>query len=139
MNLRAVKFNSGTTIAIAVVLLYVGFELFAVHRVHYRTEPEYLHNMLVSARTVTKECEFDVSTLEARFDQTLQRVITRYQNKLKASNADLNDTEIERLIAEQTLQSEDAMKTVVQQKGCSDKEIKAHLQRFGIYARKSRG
>lgn len=130
------KIQRGTAAVVVVLLAYVGMEAFAIRKASYRTEPAYIHNMLIEARTATDACNIDVTALRGGFSRTLGRVTERYRRDLAERYPEEDARAIAQRIAEQVSSAQSAVATFLADKDCTDQEIKNHLQRYKIYARR---
>jgi len=74
--------KNGTGFFVVLLIGYIAFEAYAVHRASYRTEPAYIHNMLIEARAAVEACD-DGSTRDVEgFDRILRRVTAKYRGEL---------------------------------------------------------
>ena len=130
--------SRGSLIAVVVVLAYVGFEAYAVHKVSYRMEPAYIHNMLIEARQAMRLCRDGGGELEDRFDSTLSRVSQQYREQIAEERPKLDSAGIERVVSARTRAASDAIDALQSAKGCTHQEMKNHFKRYEIYASRSR-
>jgi hypothetical protein len=130
------KIQRGTVAVVVVLLGYVGMEAFAIRKASYRTEPAYIHNMLIEARTATEVCSIDVTALREGFNRTLGRVTERNRRDLAERYPQEDASAIDQRIAEQVRSAQSAVEAFLADKDCTDQEIKNHFQRYKIYARR---
>ncbi len=128
--------KSGTALAALAVIGYIGFEAYAVHKASYRTEPAYLHNMLVQAKSVVQACGSVEGRDLAGFDRTLARVTQKFKLEIAEQNPGKDNRAIDQTIAGKAADSQSAVMDTVARLGCEDLEIRKHLRRFDIYAGK---
>ncbi|MFK7966262.1 MAG: hypothetical protein AB8C46_20045 [Burkholderiaceae bacterium] len=128
--------KSGTTLAVLFVIGYVGFEAYAVHKVSYRTEPTYLHNMLIQAKTVVQSCAADTNRDVEGFERSLARVTQKFKLEIAEQSPSRDSSEIDQVIASKAAASQSAAEDEVARLGCKHIEIRNHMKRFDIYASK---
>ena len=128
--------KSGPVLAVLVVIGYVGFEAYAVYKVSYRTEPTYLHNMLVKAKTVVQACAADTDRDVEGFERTLARVTQKFKLEIAAQSPHGDGNAIDEAIATKAAASQRAAEVEVAKLGCEHLEIRNHMKRFDIYASK---
>lgn len=129
--------KNGTGFAIVIVIGYIAFEGYAVHKASYRTEPAYIHNMLVEAKTAVQSCGEGSSPDTAGFNRSLTRVTEKLKRELTEENPDKDVDTINLEIAKKAAAAQATVEAYIAEKGCADQEVTNHLRRFDIYARKS--
>lgn len=130
--------KTGTLIAIVVLGGYLGLEAYTIRAASKRMEPAYIHNLLVEARQATEICESSALELQARFTRTFQRAATSYEKDWAENATDSSAQIFEQQLAEQIALAQKKVTEDIDAKGCSHPDIKAHFQRYRIYAKKSR-
>ena len=130
--------KSGTLIAVVVLGGYIGLEAFTIRQASYRTEPDYIYQLLIEAEAAALLCNHSVLELQPRFKRTLARVTDSYMQKLTEDRGETSQEELSRLLEQQSLSARQSLEKTVAEKGCSDPELKAHFQRYRIYAKKTR-
>lgn len=128
----------GPVIAVVILGGYVGLEAYTIRAASHRMEPAYIHNMLIEAKVATEMCESSALELAPRFTRTLQRATSSYQKELSESDSNLSEPDIEQQLAEQIAAAQTKVAEEVETKSCSHADIKAHFQRYRIYAKKTR-
>ena len=131
--------KSGTLIAIVALGGYIGFEAYAIRKAGHRVEPDYIYQLLIEARAAATICDHSVLELQPRFDRTLARVTDSYIKKLEDESGAASGQDFYGQLEQQSVAAQQLLEKTVAEKGCSDPELKAHFQRYRIYARKSRG
>lgn len=129
--------KSGTLIAIVVLAAYVGLEAYTIRHASQRMKPSYIHNLLVEAKEAAELCTSPVLELEDRFTRTLERATDSYREAL-TEEASESEQSIEQQLTEKTAAARTKVAQEVELKGCSHPDIKAHFQRYRIYAKKTR-
>lgn len=135
---RLMRYNRGTVIAALVVLVYVGFEGYAIHKVRDRTKPDYIHNVLIQAKTATEACNSDRLIYRERFERTLARVENNYREMLRETDPEATEAIISQQLVSQTAKSVAEAENELIVMNCNSQTIKNHFQRYRLYARKSR-
>jgi len=130
--------TKGTLLAALFLAAYLGFEAYAIRKVSHRTEPAYIHNLMLEAQAAVQLCQFEVQPLETRFAKTLERVDLNYQRDIEEDNPDLSATAIVQQLAQQSTEAKHRVSESINTTGCDSAEAKAHLQRYRIYARRTR-
>ena len=130
--------KSGTLIAVVVLGGYIGLEAFTIRQASYRTEPDYIYQLLIEAEAAALLCNHSVLELQPRFERTLARVTDRYMQKLNENRSETSLEELSGQLEQQSLVARQSLEKTVAEKGCSDPELKAHFQRYRIYAKKTR-
>lgn len=132
------RYNKGTILAVLLVLGYVGLEGYAVKKVSYRTKPDYIHDVLIQAKTVTEACNSDRLEYRDRFEKTLTRVVNSYRSMLADANPKATDSDISQQLADRTVQSVTEAESELSGMDCNHQTMKDHFQRYRLYARKTR-
>ena len=130
--------KSGTLIAVVVLGGYIGLEAFTIRQASYRTEPDYIYQLLIEAEAAALLCDHSVLELQPRFERTLARVTDSYMQKLSEDRGETSPEELSGQLEQQSLSARQSLEKTVAEKGCSDPELKAHFQRYRIYAKKTR-
>ncbi len=131
--------NKGTVLAVTIVAAYMGVEIFAFQKVSHRTKPTYIHNLLIETRTAASICNSDVAALSDRFDRTLARVSKKLKEEIQDNNPGSSSADIDLQIAGQRQIAQQGIRESLASAGCASQEMKDHLVRYRIYAKKSRG
>jgi len=63
--------KTGPVIVGAVLALYLGFEAYTIKRAGQRIKPDYIHNMLVEARTATERCDSEAALKAHSLEQPI--------------------------------------------------------------------
>jgi len=129
--------KNGTGFAIVVVIGYIGLEGYAVHKASYRTEPAYIHNMLVEAKTAVQACAGSTSPDVEGFNRSLTRVTQKYKREIGEKTPSKSVKIIDQEVADKAAATQMTIEAFIAEKGCGHQEVKNHLRRFDIYARKS--
>jgi hypothetical protein len=122
-------------LVVLVVAGYVGFELFALQRTKYRTEPLYIFDQFLLAHHAVTKCGSPGEGRLAQFRRNLRSVAARAARELAESNPESSPEQIERMIDARDAEREREVDAIVQAKGCEDPQIKTLLKRFEIRAR----
>jgi hypothetical protein len=130
--------KSGTLIAALVVAAYIGFEAYAIKKASHRTEPAYIYQLMIDANAATQLCKHSALAQQPRFTRTLARVSDSYAQDLSESNPELSVAQIIEKLQQQVALADQSLKRKVSIHGCDSPEMKAHFQRYRIYAGKSR-
>lgn len=130
--------NTGTILAIVVLLAYLGFEAVAFYKVSHRMEPAYIHNLLVETKAAVDICNTDVSALHERFERTLSRATNTLKKNLAENIADANSQDIENQIIEHISQAQGRARQSLATTGCESQQMKDYAAKYRIYAKKSR-
>ncbi len=130
--------NKGSLIAVVILALYIGVEAYAIRKVSHRIEPGYIHALLIRAQHATQACESEALALAPRFAQTLLRVSASYRQELAETNPELSPEDIDNRLAREIADANTEISQTIASVGCEDAEIKAHFQRYRIYAKKTR-
>lgn len=129
--------NSGTVLAILALVGYIGFEAYAIRKAAPRTEPAFIHNLMVEAKTAVEHCGLGTPKLHSEFDQTLKRVRKKYSDELESEFAKDSRQSVEQLILEDMSAAEMRVKQFLVANDCAHQDVKNHFQRYRIYAGKS--
>ena len=130
--------KKGTIIATVILAGYVGLETYTIRQASDRMEPAYIHNLLIEAMAASQICQSSALELEERFTRTLQRTTSSYQVELSKAVPQSTEAAIEQQLTQRVASSKSKVAEEVNTKGCSHPDIKAHFQRYRIYAKKSR-
>lgn len=130
--------NTGTILAVMVVVAYLGFEAVAAYKASHRMEPAYIHNLLVETHNAVEICNSDVSALRERFERTLSRATNAFERSLLDITPNAKPEEIVSQIIEQRSQAQSRVTQSLAEAGCDSRQMKDHLIRYRIYANKSR-
>ena len=130
--------NGGTLLACLIVAAFLAAEVFAFVKAGHRTEPRYIHNLLIETRTAVEFCDSDVSELKERFDQTLDRVTAKLQNQLEQENTSLTPVDVAQIIDQRVRLTQSQLRDSLSAEGCASQSMKNHRVRYRIYAKKSR-
>ncbi len=129
--------NIGTILAIVVLAGYVGLEAFTIRSASERMKPAYIHPLLIEAKTASDICYSSALVLEERFNKTLQRTSNSHREAMSEAAPTLSAGDIDQQLAQLIAASEKKVTEEVTAKGCLHPDIKAHFQRYRIYAKKS--
>ena len=129
--------SRGTLLAIVFIAAYAGFEAYAIGKVSHRMEPGYIHTMLLEAQLATRACNGAALELESRFLETLTRVEEKYRRAMAETDPQLSEPMLNNKLSIKRQSAEDRVSAQVETLGCDDAQIRAHFQRFRIYARRS--
>jgi hypothetical protein len=129
--------NSGTALAILALVAYIGFEAYAIRKAAPRTEPAFIHNLMVEAKTAAEHCNFGTPKLHSEFDQTLNRVRKKYSDELESKSTEDSQRSAEQRISEDISAATMRVKEFLAAHGCDHQDVKNHFQRYRIYAGKS--
>jgi len=130
--------KNGTLVAVIILAAYIGFEAYAIKKVSHRTEPGYIYQLLVEADAATRLCEHSALAMQPRFTRTLARVSENHKQELAADNPELSAQQISARLQQQIALADQSLKQAISADGCDTAEMKAHFQRYRIYAGKSR-
>jgi len=128
--------KNGTALAVMIILGYVAFEGYAVHKASYRTEPAYIYNMLIEAQTAVDSCDDGLKPDVAGFRKVLTRVTLKYKNELAEQQPTRDDGAIDQAVSAKAAAARNAVNAYIAENGCADQEVRNHQRRFDIYARK---
>ncbi|MEE4330570.1 MAG: hypothetical protein V2J10_06860 [Wenzhouxiangella sp.] len=115
--------NQGTILAIIVVVAYLAFEVFAISKVSYRTEPLYIFGRFVAVDRAMALCGAPDSQMRSRFSRNRASVRQRAERELVEGNPGESREVIDRLLAERIQQHESEVDALVEALGCDDIEI----------------
>lgn len=136
--------RSGLLLAILIVLAYVGFEGFAIHKASHRTKPGFIHTMMVQARTAVERCDpTDANSgVRGAFNRTLERVEGKLRQSLAEEQPEKTPDEIEQQIARRVQDAQASIGELLNgdnaRDGCDTPALRKHLKRYHIYASKGR-
>jgi len=128
----------GPALACAALLAYVGFEAYAINKVSHRTKPDYIYPMLARAGVATELCQSDALALSERFEKTLGRVAASYRNEIISATQSITPQQANEELAQVLTDAQLAITETFNTHGCDSAQMKAHFQRYRIYARKTR-
>jgi hypothetical protein len=116
------RINAGAIIAGAVVIGYLGFEIYSLKRLGYRTEPLFIYDRFVEARYGALACgDIDESRL-AKFDQNLSSVERRALRDLREVNAQAGERQIAAMLASRRADVEADTAALIAREGCDSIE-----------------
>lgn len=115
--------NQGTILAIIVLIAYLAFEVFAISRVSYRTEPLYIFGQFVAVDRAMALCGEPDSQMRSRFTRNRASVRQRAERELVDRNPDESPDTIDRLLAETIQKHEAEVDALVEELGCNDIEL----------------
>jgi hypothetical protein len=120
---------------ILIVVGYVGFELYGLHRAKERMDPVTILDKFHMADRATSRCgEPEGDDLE-RFQRNLGLAERRATRALAERSPDATGVEIAEMLAARREASVQEVDGIVEAKGCGDREIYILLRRFEIWAR----
>lgn len=120
---------------ILIVVGYVGFELYGLHRAKERMDPVTILDKFHMADRATSRCgEPEGDDLE-RFQRNLGLAERRATRALEERSPDATGVEIAEMLAARREASVQEVDGIVEAKGCGDREIYILLRRFAIWAR----
>lgn len=128
-------------VMLAVIVLIVGylaFEGYVGYKVKHRFEPAYIHDMMIKAQTAVSVCSRRLKPAPdtAGFDRVLARVTRKYRDALAEQSPGKDVAIIGQELADKVASIQGGIKAHVAEKTCDDQDVKDHLRRFDIYARK---
>jgi len=121
MNLRA-------ALAALFVLGYLGFEIYAIQKTGYRTEPDYIFSQFVGAKAASERCGEPSDEVSRRFSRNFAAVergaredfVEQQANETAASTSDYineligeREREVEQMIDSQGCEAADVRRLVV--------------------------
>ncbi|MEM7027470.1 MAG: hypothetical protein AAF410_04510 [Pseudomonadota bacterium] len=127
--------NGGMILAVIAVVGYLGFELYAVHKVGYRMEAPYIYQQYIAANHAFELCGEIKPQAHSRFLKNLNIVQQRAQRELKELNPDEAIFAIDQMITESGDVQIQLVDSIINEKGCQDKEVWKYLRRFEIYSK----
>jgi hypothetical protein len=122
-------------LVILVVAGYIGFELFALQRTKYRTEPLYIFDQFLLAHHAVTKCGSPEAGRLVQFRRNLRSVAARAARELAESSPESSPEQIEQMISARNAEREREVEAIVRAQGCDGPEIKTLLKRFEIRAR----
>lgn len=130
--------NKGSIFAAVVLTLYIGVEAYAIRKVSHRIEPDYIHATLIRAQSAAELCQSDALEYTTRFAATLSRVTASHRQKLSDNNPELSLADIDDQLYKEVIDARAEISETIASLGCTDAQLKAHFQRYRIYAKKTR-
>ena len=127
--------NKGTILAIIVLAGYIGFEVYAINKVSYRMEGLYIFDQYVSAQRAFSVCNKPEGKKYEKFLRNLAAVRRRALKELAEEQPEVSADEIQHLAALRETENQNKVDTIINAKGCEDKEVWTLLKRFEIYAK----
>jgi hypothetical protein len=126
--------SKGTLVALLVVLAYVGFEGYAIHKLGYRMEGPYIHDHFVSAYRALNACGTAEDGQREKFLRNLASIRERASRELAEKQPEASREEVDRMLSTRATIREQEVDALVNAGGCTDKEVWKLLKRFEIYA-----
>jgi hypothetical protein len=120
---------------ILIVVGYVGFELYGLHRAKERMDPVTILDKFYLADRATSRCGEPEGDDLKRFQRNLGLAESRATRALDERNPDASGDEIAEMLdarREARVQEVDA---IIQARGCDDRDIYILLRQFEIWAR----
>jgi hypothetical protein len=120
---------------ILIVVGYVGFELYGLHRAKERMDPVTILDKFHMADRATSRCGQPEGDDLERFRRNLGLAATRATRALEQRNPDASRIEIAEMLEVRRTAREQEVDGIVEARGCGDREIYILLRRFEIWAR----
>lgn len=125
--------STGTVLFILFALGYVGFELYAVSRVGYRAEPDYIFRNHAAASHAVEVCGALKSgpseKFRANYSYVRQRAIDAF------AKAGDDESSAEAKVLEMELATQRELDALIDETSCADKAVWTHRKRYEIYTR----
>ena len=131
--------SKGPLIAVLVVLGYIGFEAYSVHRVGYRMEAPYIFDQFVSAYRAASVCRTPEAEQQQKFLRNLSSVTKRAEKAWAKTQTGASPDAVERTAATRRKAAEEEVDALIETRGCEDMEVWKLLRRFEIYAKLNLG
>ncbi len=125
--------NKASIPAILVIVLYLGFEMFAASKAGYRLEPLYIFDQLVAARVAETRCGNSDSEVLAQFDGTLGSIRRKALVALAEQHPERAEG-IEAMLQQRQQENEQAVQDQIATVGCRHPALVTMKRRFAIYA-----
>ncbi|MEL7311861.1 MAG: hypothetical protein AAFN07_10145 [Pseudomonadota bacterium] len=114
------------------LVVYMGFEIYAVEKTRYRMQPDHIYLEHVRAAHAASMCEKDVSEWELRFLRNFEYA----QQRAESAEAEDNEAQRPRL-ALRVLAAEGEVDNLIASNGCDDIELWKLLRRYEILAKQN--
>lgn len=118
-------------ITILIVVVYLGFELFGLHKARNRMEPGYVFNEFVGARRAVALCP-DEARETADFERNFKAVTERAISALAESSPDSTIELITSQVNSQRKTRESEVAALVAAEGCDSKTVWRLLKLYEI-------
>jgi hypothetical protein len=125
----------GVIAFILIIILYSGFEVYAVHRTGYRMEPEFIYTQHIRAAHAVDVCGIDKSAGQARFDRNFAYAQQRARDALLADENGEPAGGVNAAMTALAAAARDDVDALIAEKGCDDIEAWKLSRRFDLLAR----
>lgn len=113
------------------LVVYMGFEIYAVEKTRYRMQPDHIYLEHVRAAHAAKACNKDVSEWEPKFLRNFEYA----KQRAEAAQAEIDDP-LAPSLALQVLAAEGGVDNMIASNGCDDIELWKLLRRYEILAKR---
>jgi hypothetical protein len=120
---------------ILIVVGYVGFELYGLHRAKERMDPVTILDKFHMADRASSRCGQPEGDDLERFQRNLGLAATRATRALEQRNPDASGVEIAEMLEARRDTRQQEVDAIIAARGCGDREIYILLRRFEIWAR----
>jgi hypothetical protein len=131
--------KKGLVPAAVIIIAFLAFEAWTLHKAAYRMEPLYLFEVFVAAGRADALCGEPEPARRERFAHNRGYARDRAARELRKQDPAITDSEIDRRLAALVAGREDQVDALVAAKGCDDDEVRALLKRFEIRSRRAIG
>lgn len=125
--------RAGALLALIVVVAFLGFELYTLTRLSYRTEPLYIYDQWLRADAAFERCGSGDHSERKAFLRNLSAVRRRAADALADELPGDDDAARDLRLEQRAAQQRQAVLNVVTAGGCGDKQVwrwlKTHEQR----------
>lgn len=122
----------GVIAFILIIILYSGFEVWAVHRIGYRMEPDFIYAQHIRAAHAVEACGIDKSGSMARFERNFAYAEQRARDALLADEAGPGASDVDAAVVALADAARDEVDTLISENGCDDIEVWKLARRFDL-------
>lgn len=127
--------KASTLFATIVVVGYIGFEIYALQRAGYRTEPAYILNEFVGAERATSRCGDPDADVERDFTRNMGAVKRSAARDYAEKNPGASSGDVDRYIADSVRQRVSEVDASVDTAGCDAPEVRRLVMLYEKRAR----
>jgi len=113
----------GMLLFIFIVVGYFAFEIYAVSKVSYRTEPVYIFERFVAVDRAMNRCGQSGNDTKVDFDRNLAAVQRRAELELLEQNPSKSVNDIQAFLTQTERQQQAEVDTLIDELGCDDIEL----------------
>lgn len=122
----------GAIAFILIIVLYSGLEVWAVHRIGYRMEPDFIFLQHIRAAHAVEVCGIDKSDSMARFERNFGYAKQRARDALLDDEANSATGDVDAAVLALADAAREEVDALISEKGCDDIEVWKLARRFDL-------